>query len=155
MAAQEKENHLKWILPGVIVPIVVAIIGAGIFRPWDGDDDDDTDISGTRSALDDGFAQIQTQFPAGNSSIFLSALSGPGGTKINVSGEGFGPNEEIVIRFHTEEIGRTRANGEGKFANVGVTIPTSFSKFAPQQFSVIASGSQSLKSARTPFTISG
>ena len=74
---------------------------------------------------------------------------------MNVSGEGFAASERVVISFHTEEIGSTTANGQGSFSNVSVTIPESFSKFAPNQFFVIAAGQSSLRSARTPFTISG
>jgi hypothetical protein len=87
--------------------------------------------------------------------VFLSRDSGPGGTSVNVSGEGFAPGERVVIRFHTEQIGSTTASGEGSFANVSVEIPTSFSQFAPQQFGVVATGEQSVRSGEAPFTITG
>ena len=35
--------------------------------------------------------------------IFLDKLSGPVQTAVGVSGEGFEPNEQVVIRFHAEE----------------------------------------------------
>jgi len=66
--------------------------------------------------------------------VFLSRDSGPGGTTVNVSGEGYSPGERVVIRFHTEQIGATTANDQGAFSNVAVVIPMSFSQFAPQQF---------------------
>jgi hypothetical protein len=92
---------------------------------------------------------------SGSASVFLSRDSGPGGTIVQVSGEGFASGERIVIQFHTEQIGSTTANGDGKFANVAVTIPESFSEFAPQQFFVIARGEGSHRFAQAPFTISG
>jgi hypothetical protein len=91
----------------------------------------------------------------GNASVFLNRDSGPGGSTVRVSGEGYSPNERVVIRFHTEQIGTTRTNKSGKFSDVAVTIPTSFSKFAPQQFDIIATGQSSLRTALAPFTISG
>jgi hypothetical protein len=57
-----------------------------------------------------------------------------------VSGEGFDPSERVVLRFHTEEIGSTTANSEGKFSNVTVTIPTTLSEFAPRKFNLVATG---------------
>ena len=47
------------------------------------------------------------------------------------------------------------ANDDGRFSNVGVTIPSSFSFAAPQQFSVVATGEQSAKSAQAPFQLTG
>jgi hypothetical protein len=93
--------------------------------------------------------------PFASAEVFLSRDSGPGGTEVNVSGEGFASGEDVVIRFHTEQIGRTTANGDGRFSNVGVTIPSSFSFAAPQQFSVVATGEQSAKSAQAPFQLTG
>jgi hypothetical protein len=87
--------------------------------------------------------------------VYLSLDNGPAGTVVNVSGEGFQPNERIVLRFHTEQIATTQSNDAGSFSNVAATIPGSFSKFAPQQFSIIASGQSSLRSADAPFTITG
>lgn len=89
------------------------------------------------------------------SAVFLSKESGPGGSTVNVSGEGFAAGETIEVRFHTESVATTRADAGGGFANVQITIPPSFSVFAPRQFSVIATGRASLRSAMAPFTISG
>ncbi|MGB6163839.1 MAG: hypothetical protein WCF33_12115 [Pseudonocardiaceae bacterium] len=88
-------------------------------------------------------------------SVFLSRDSGPAGTVVRVSGEGFAPGERVVLRFHTEQIGSTTADGAGKFSNVAVTIPGSFAKFAPQQFSVSAVGHNSVGHDEAPFTITG
>jgi hypothetical protein len=93
--------------------------------------------------------------PAEPAEVFLSRDGGPGGTEVNVSGQGFAPTEDVVIRFHTEQIGRTTTNADGRFSNVEVTIPGTFSFAAPQQFTVIASGEQSIKSAQAPFQLTG
>ena len=103
----------------------------------------------------DGGGGQPTIVGPGQASAFLSRDSGPGGTTVKVSGTGFAAGEGVVLTFHTEQIGSTTANGEGKFENVTVTIPTSFSVFAPQQFDVIARGETSLRAGRAPFTISG
>jgi hypothetical protein len=91
----------------------------------------------------------------GSPSVFLNTVSGPGGSTIKVSGKGFAVHEEVVIRFHTTEVGSTMTNAEGKFDNVAVVVPTSYSQFSPQQFDVIATGQTSLRSDQAPFTISG
>jgi hypothetical protein len=87
--------------------------------------------------------------------IFLSLTSGPVGSQVKVSGEGFASNEEIVIRVSTTEVGRTNAGPNGSFSSVEITVPEEYRQFAPHQFYVIASGQSSVKSARAPFTISG
>ena len=137
------------------VAITVAVIGAAATlgaaliaaRPWDDGDDSSSNSDVTNLTLPDGFATDAT--------VFLSRDSGPGGSSVNVSGEGFAGGERVVIMFHTEQIGSTTASDEGSFANVSVEIPTSFSQFAPQQFNVIARGEQSVQSAQAPFTITG
>jgi hypothetical protein len=91
----------------------------------------------------------------GPASVFSNRDSGPGGTTILVSGEGFDPGERVVLRFHTDQIGSTTANGDGKFSNVAVTIPSTLSEFAPRQFELIATGQSSVRTATTPFTLTG
>ena len=54
-----------------------------------------------------------------------------------------------------EQIARTTANDGGVFSNVGVTIPDSLSFAAPQQFSIVATGQRSIKSADAPFQLTG
>lgn len=142
-------GNVKWFIGAVLVPVLVALIGAGFFQIKDGC---------LPFLCGSGGGGGQQTFPGDlgkPASIFLSATSGPGGSVIKVSGEGFAPNEQVVIRFHTEEMGRTRANAAGAFSNVAVTIPTSFSKFAPQAFNIVANGQSSIKSATAQFTISG
>jgi hypothetical protein len=136
-------SNVKWMIGAVLVPILVACISAGVFQVKDGC------LPFFCGSSDSGGGRSQ---PA---DIFLSSTSGPGGSTVNVSGDGFQANEQVVIQFHTEEIGRTQANSAGRFTNVTVTIPTSFSGFAPRQFDIIATGRSSIKSGRAPFTISG
>jgi hypothetical protein len=88
-------------------------------------------------------------------SIFLSQTNGPAGGTVKVSGEGFQAGEVVIIRFHTDEIARPRANANGTFSSVEVTVPVSYGKFAPQQFDVVATGQSSIKSARAPYMVSG
>jgi hypothetical protein len=144
-------SNVKWVIGAVIVPILVACIGAGFFQVKDGC---------LPFLCGSGGGSGQQPNPGGvnpgtTASIFLSSTSGPGGSVVKVSGEGFAPNEEVVLRFHTEEMGRTRTDGAGKFSNVAVTIPRSFSKFAPQTFDIVADGRTSIRSATAQFTLSG
>ncbi len=86
-------------------------------------------------------------------SLFLSRDSGPAGASVKVSGEGFDPQQRVTITFQTYQIGTTTTNSQGKFSNVAVEIPKIFSRFAPQQFYVVAQGGA--RSAMAPFTVSG
>jgi hypothetical protein len=145
-------SNIKWLVGAVIVPILVACIGAGFFQIKDGCLPFLCGGGGTGQPPQPNPGVVNQNTTA---SIFLSSTSGPGGSIVKVSGEGFAPGEEVVLRFHTDEMGRTRADSAGKFSNVAVTIPKSFSRFAPQQFEIIANGSTSIRSATAPFTISG
>jgi hypothetical protein len=98
---------------------------------------------------------VDTTPTDGNASVFLSRDSGPGGSTVKVSGQGFAPGERVVLRFHTDQVGDTTADSAGKFANVAVSIPTSYSKFAPQQFSISADGQNSDIHGEAQFTITG
>jgi hypothetical protein len=85
-------------------------------------------------------------------SIALSKGSGPSGTQITVSGHGFRPGEQIEVRFHTEIIATAQADSKGDFS-VAARIPGSFDAFAPQQFTITATGTSSARSARLPFSL--
>jgi hypothetical protein len=126
-------------------PVLAALI-AGLFAwsPWNGG----TPAPNTPSTS----PGVSFTLP-GNPSIFVNPTSGAGGTVVRVSGDGFPANAHVVIYFHTEEIGDTTANGDGKFSNVTVTIPTSFSEFAPQQFFIHADSGAF--DAQTPFMLTG
>ena len=143
-----------------IVPIAVALIGFIASPVWGpplcraiGVCDAETPAGGG-----DGPTVTLPPFtlpPNTETNIFLSETSGPTGTTLKVSGEGFQPGETIVIRMHTTQVGTTTASSTGTFSSVEITVPDEFGVFAPQQFDVIASGKSSIKSARAPFTVSG
>jgi hypothetical protein len=140
------------------VAITVAVIGAvgTLGAAWianSGDDGGGSGGSGGGSPAPS--VTIPTINPGEPAEVFLNRDSGPGGSTVLVSGKGFRSGERVVIRFHTEQIGSTTAGQGGGFSNVSVTIPSSLSQFAPQQFSVIATGQSSIKSAEAPFTITG
>ena len=88
-------------------------------------------------------------------SVFLNRDSGAGGTQVKVSGEGFAAGETVELRFHTTDIGRTTANADGRFSNVGVEIPEGYGWSAPQQYQVVATGRTSIRSAEAQFTLTG
>jgi len=139
----------------LVVPIVVALIGLASSTVWGPPicraigvctEPEPTRTPGNT------FPSFEIPGPA---SIFLSQTSGPAGSPIKVSGEGFAAGEEVVIRFHTTEVGRTTASSNGSFSSVEVIVPLEYEAFAPRQFSVVATGRSSIKSAQSPFTVSG
>ena len=93
--------------------------------------------------------------PNVETNIFLSETSGPAGSKLKISGEGFQPGETIIITMHTTQVGTTTASQSGTFSSVEITVPEQFSVFAPKQYSVTARGNASVKWAMAPFTVSG
>lgn len=147
----------RWALA---VPIVVALIGLASSTVWGPPicraigvctEPEPTKTPGDTTPSF-GFPSFELPGPA---SIFLSLTSGPAGSPVKVSGEGFAGGEEVVIRFHTTEVGRTTASSNGTFTSVEVIVPLQYADFAGQQFSVVATGRSSIKSARSPFTVSG
>jgi hypothetical protein len=92
---------------------------------------------------------------AGPAEIFLSRTGGPAGSKVSVSGDGFSAGETVVIRFHTDEVAKTKAGANGSFSGVEITVPESYAVFATQQFMVFATGESSIMTATAPFTVSG
>src|SRR4051812_513969 len=100
------DSQLKAAKIAAAATVVAALIGLlAVVVPRIGGDGG----SGTQGTVD------RVVVGSGTASVFLNSLSGPGGSTIKVSGKGFAPNEEIVIRFHTTEVGSTTANSEGKF----------------------------------------
>lgn len=83
--------------------------------------------------------------------ITLSRTAGATGTAITVSGIGFAPGETIVVRFHTIELARARADEQGAFSVLSVRVPPDW-RFTGQ-FDFIAMGHSSLRSARAPFRV--
>jgi hypothetical protein len=87
--------------------------------------------------------------------LFASKTSGPAGSKVNLSGNGFKPGEEVVFSMQTFEVGRTTADQTGAFQSVEVTVPQQLSHFPGSQFAFAADGRTSIKHATAPFTVSG
>jgi hypothetical protein len=151
----EEGNSTAAAAIGAFATVVAAIIG-GLFLLASTRDSNrgptlPTDPGGTEIGdLDDMFDDMFE-----DAAVYLSLDNGPTGTTVNVSGEGFRSDERIVLQFHTDQIGTTQANDAGRFANVAVEIPSGYENFAPQQFSIIAVGQASSRSARAPFTLTG
>ena len=141
--AGAESSQVKAAIIAAVATIAAALIGlAAVFIP----------------RLDDGSGDggVTTTNPGqGAASVYLNSSSGPAGTTISVSGEGYASGEEVVIRFHTNEVGSTTVNDQGKFQGVSVTVPSSYANFATQLFYVVATGRTSLRSDQAPFTVTG
>ena len=137
----ESGGNVKWFVGAVLVPILVACVGVGVAVSQG------SCLPLICSKNDPGPGPN-----SGDTEIYLNKLSGPSGTEVLVSGTGFGKNERVTIRFHVDEVGSTRTDSSGKFANVAITVPD-MPGSGPQQFSIIANGESSVSHARTPFTL--
>ena len=122
---------VKWAIAGVVVPIVVALIGAGVLH-W-------------RPPAFDGSGPS-----AAPAEITLSRASAPRGWKVTVYGSGFQPGELVEIRVHVTTVGTVTADSQGKFTQE-VTVPDSA---PPPGFptSISATGHSSIKTAEAPFS---
>src|SRR6187401_2877419 len=85
--------------------------------------------------------------------IFRSRDGGPVGTKVNISGDGFAPNDVVVFTLHTIEVGRTTAASDGSFSGVQVEIPN-VAGSKSMQLSMTARGLSSPVWATAPFMVS-
>lgn len=148
----EGRNTTAWI--GFAGTVLAALIGAGVvIASRDGGGGNGTG-SGDPPPPSSSVA-LPTTTEMTTAQLFLNRDSGPGGAAVLLSGRGFEGGERVVFWFHTEQIGSTTTSDEGTFSGVSVTIPRSFSNFAPQQFAVRGTGENSIKSAQAPFTITG
>jgi hypothetical protein len=144
----EGSSKVPW-----IVPIAVALIGLVASPVWG---PPLCRAVGVCEGDGNGPAPTARPFiPSAETNIFLSETSGPTGSKLKVSGEGFQPGETIVISMHTTQVGTTTASPGGTFSSVEITVPDEFGVFAPQKFDVIARGKTSIRFASAPFTVSG
>jgi hypothetical protein len=153
MAAKDGEGGgtLMTVVKAVTAVAVMITAVFGVFKLFVSDEGPVTSpVSSSASST-----IVTPNVDIGPASIFLNRDSGPGGTTVKVSGEGFGPGERVTFRFHVEQVGTTKANAEGKFSNVSLTIPSTLSRFAPQQFNLSATGNASLKNALAPFQLTG
>lgn len=152
-------SQVKVAVVGAIATVAAAVIGlVGTLIVRSGDDSGGrTQIQSPTDVIPSSALPPPPPPPVSNvpASLFINPTSGAGGTRVVASGEGFSPNEEIVFAFHVDQIGTTRANAQGKFSGVTLTIPSSLSMFAPQQFDVRANGRTSIKGAQAPFMLTG
>jgi hypothetical protein len=127
---------VKWAIGAVLVPIVAALIAAGVFH-W-GPVSFPFPVPGTDTR------------PPAPPEITLSRASAPRGAKLTVFGSGFRSGELVEIRVHVTTVGTVTADSEGKFRQ-DVTVPESA---PPPNFptSVSATGHSSIKTATAPFS---
>jgi hypothetical protein len=139
----QRDRSKTWMGLMLGSPVLAALIaGLLAWSPWNG-----------KTTPNPPPISVSAFTQPGNPSVFVNPTSGAGGTLVRVSGDGFPANAHVVIYFHTEQIGDTTTNGNGKFSDVAVTIPTSFSQFAPQQFFIHAESGAFF--AQTPFMLTG
>jgi hypothetical protein len=84
-------------------------------------------------------------------SLELSVTSGPPGTAVAVSGEGFSPRETIEINFATQGLNNARADDEGAFSDVLISIPGDWP--FKGQVDIVATGRSSLRSVAEAFEV--
>lgn len=149
-----RDNAKTWLGLILASPVVAAIIaGLLAWSPWQhAGSGSPSPTAGVTSlvATPSRFSQSAFTF---DQSVFANPTSGAGGTLVRLSGQGFPPNARIVFLFSTYQMGDATANGDGKFSDVTVTIPTTLSMFAPEQFYIIAESGAF--SAQTPFMLTG
>ena len=142
-----KDNSVKvaWIggglaLAGTVITVIAAIAGSSdppISKPAD--------------------SQVISPGTQGTSSadLYANRTSGPVGARVLLSGKGFQPGEEVVLRLGPQEVGRTKADIAGGFSNVGVDVDQFFKPFPkPMSFAFTATGRESLRYADVSFTVS-
>jgi hypothetical protein len=141
----------KWVA-GIVAGLIITVLGALILDRIQG-----TDKAGSGSGggpFPSATRPSKSRPAASNeepAAIYLNRDSGPAGTPVSVSGKGFQPDEAITLRFHTETVGHTTADGQGKFEGVRVQVPEDW-QFTGQ-FPFIATGESSIKSAERDFRV--
>jgi hypothetical protein len=87
-----------------------------------------------------------------NASISVSASRGPSGTPVTITGEHYAAGEPLIVRFHVTQIARGQANSNGTFS-LSATIPADYDVFGEQQYDIVVTGSNSARSATSPFLL--
>lgn len=91
--------------------------------------------------------------PSDEPALELRPTTGPLGSWITVSGQGFQPRERVVISLSTYEMGDTRADARGRFSNKRVQLP-SVSEFpVAGQEQIRAVGDSSIQFVSRPFDL--
>jgi hypothetical protein len=138
----------KWVA-GILAAVITAVLSAVLIHRFTAPDEPETPPVASSSASDS--ASAPSPKLGGPAKIYLNRDSGPAGTHLRVSGQGFDSGEEVVIRFHTETVAHTAADEQGGFADVSVRVPTDW-KFTGQ-FGFVATGESSIKSATREFRV--
>ena len=93
--------------------------------------------------------------PTKPANLYVNKTSGPAGSTVLLSGDGFKSGEEIVFSMQATEVGRTNADTTGAFKSVSVTVPDFLGNFPGKQFQFSANGRESIKHASANFVVSG
>jgi hypothetical protein len=89
--------------------------------------------------------------PADELALDLRPTTARLGSSISVTGRGFQPGERVVIQLGTRELGATRADRRGRFANKRVQIPSEY-PFVGQR-DIAANGDASLQHVSRPIEL--
>ncbi len=106
---------IRWAIAGVIVPIVVALIGAGVLRSCTS--------PGPPSPPFGPHAPTPAAEP-GSAQITLSRATAPRGSRLTVYGTAFHPGELVEIQVQDTVVATVTADSQGQFAR-DITIPNS------------------------------
>jgi hypothetical protein len=148
----EPDNSKTWLGLILASPVVAALIaGLLAWSPWQHAASSPSPASSSTRVIIPSLPIPSTA--SYDQSVFVNPTSGAGGTLVRLSGEGFPANARVVFLFSTYQMGDTTTNSDGKFSNVSVNIPTTYSMFAPQQFYIIAESGAF--AAQTPFMLTG
>ena len=128
----------KWIA-GILGTVIAAVLVA-VIVPW---------VTGP--AVEPSPSPKDPAQGGGSVAIYLNRDSGAAGTTVRVSGQGFAAGEEITLRFHTETVGHTGADGQGRFEAVSVDVPDDWPFTG--QFAFVATGESSVRSAQREFRV--
>ncbi len=140
MSNKDRNDYVPQIVIGIVVTVVGGLV-LSFVQGWL-----------TWPSGDPSIPQASTpQKPAGETRVFLDKLSGPAGTTIHVSGEGFAAGETVTIRFHTEVCAETTADDSGAFSEVSCTVPPDW-QFKMQAI-ISASGASSVHSGQAAFRV--
>jgi hypothetical protein len=142
MADRGGNGYLPQILVGVLVTVLGGLVLSFIqgWIPWPS--------SSTGPSVS---SSVPSRPGSTETKVFLNRLSGPAGTLVRVSGEGFAAGETVRIRFHVEQCAETVADASGTFAEVSCRIPGDW-RFKGS-FDIVANGASSIRFASAPFRV--
>ncbi len=152
--SDDGSNGVKWFV-GIVVALAAGVVVPIYLANRDDSPSLPTNPPAVASEGSPNGGSDDFDFARTPAHVYASKTAGPTGTTVKLSGDGYKPGEQVVLRLHTTELGRTTVDEAGKFQGVEVTVPKDYAKFAPQQFDFVATGETSLKAARTAFTVSG